>query len=133
MKRTDLAKNEVLEEEVLCENFKKALSLRRTLIEKLQYTPRLYVGTTGNVRIHVDIRARKPEQVRQIVHSISKFGKCRLEKQVSTCGFLRYQTHVDGVPLTVNTSECFDGGKPAFIVGRPRTHAYCKRPKKEEQ
>lgn len=111
------------ENQIAVINTVKALRLKEK-IEKLELTakPRLFVGATGFVRIHIDARGK--HNAPYIIRELTKLLKTKFEKQRGVQGFLRYRGYIDELPITVNTSECFYGGNPK-VVQFPRTRAYC--------
>lgn len=109
-------------------NIIKALEVKQQILSATQTkTPSLYVGSSGYVRINLDLRSRSDYQ--EIVHLLAKTLKTTFNKERGINGFLRFTAVVNGIPVFCNTKDCFYGGTP-IIEEHPRTKAVC--PVKQE-
>ena len=104
-----------------------ALAIMKTLNE-IGVNPQIRLNRTLKVTISMDLRHVADYKERVI--KISKTLHCKLDKKLSTQGFLKYETFVNGIRIHINTSDCFYGGSP-IVISHPRTRAYCQIDAKE--
>lgn len=108
------------------DNVKKALDLRQQLLE-VDISADVSIKSNGSCHLHIR-SLMTPEKIRLMCKTL----KVRIQKTVTSQGFLKYETYVNGAKITANTNQCFYGAS-ALVLSRPRTKAFCKIPTKADE
>ena len=111
----------------ILEKVSAAIDLQELIYRKINLGARFNVRNNGNVSLHLAIpySEEDPDLAQERIHTLSKVLKTHFDKGLTQGRKLVYRGVKDGVRITVNTDQCFYGGKAKAIVRQPRTRFVC--------